>query len=267
MLVTIKRGVVLVVALACLALVAGTAPAPAYLPGEWSIPAPLHGDPNRLHVLDPLNENGFQWALAPKGGTGTPINIFALRLEVPGNLIDVGSVSVPFSYGIAGVQMPAGTKVTDIKKLSVDTYYQHSTALGGTCGGGSPRYQLLVDANNNGKADAGDANVFVYVGSYPNFNGCAYDTWTSNSLTDGVLRWDSTQLGGPFYGNQADSAAVAAGRNVLFVTLVWDSYWLFPGRTIFWADNLRVNNFLLAEPVISHACSLVAGQGHPICPG
>lgn len=263
---TARRSWVLVALAACLMLLASTAPAPAYLPGEWSVPAPLRGDPNRLHALDPLNENGFQWAHAPAGGKGSlPINIFALRLEVPGNLITLGNLSVPFSYGIAGVQMPAGTKVSAINKLSVDTYYEPSTALGGTCGGGSPRYQLLVDANGNGKADDGDRNVFVYVGPYPNFTGCAYNTWTSNSLTDGVLRWDSTQLGGPFYGDQASAAAVAAGRDVLFVTLVWDSYWLFPGRSIFWADNLRVNQFLLAEPGLSHVCSLLKGQGAPGC--
>jgi hypothetical protein len=261
---TVRRGVFVALG-ACLLLLASLSPAPALLPGQWSVPAPLRGDPNRPYLQDPINENGFQWALAPAGGTGILGNLFALRLEVPGNLITLGNLSVPFSYGIAGVQLPAGTKVSDIKKLKVDTYYEQSTAGGGTCGGGSPRYQLLVDANKNGKADANDRNIFVYVGAYPNFDNCAFGVWTSNNLRDGALRWDSTQLGGPFYGNQATAAADAAGRDVLFVTLVWDSWWKFAGRTIFWADNLIVNQFKLAEPGLSHVCSLLKGQGAPGC--
>jgi len=250
------------------ALVAAMSPASALLPGEWSIPAPINGDPNQP-AMPLINENGFQWALAPAGGTANqlPINLFALRLEVPGDLITIGNVSVPFSYGIAGVQMRTNTKVSDITQLSVDTYYEQSTAGGGSCGGGSPRYQLKVDLNDNGKPDPypTDRNIFVYPGPYPNFIGCTFGVWSHENLLDGQLRFDSTQLGGPFYGDQASAVAQAAGHNVLFVTLVWDSYWLFPGRSIFWADNLRVNDFLLAEPGVSHVCSLLAGQGHAIC--
>jgi hypothetical protein len=227
------------------------------LPGQWSVPAPLFGQ-------------GFEWAPAPEGGTGTPLpgglgtlpNILALRLEVPGNVVDVGAASVPIDYGFAGVQMPAGITLDELTALSFDAFYES----GVSCDGGSPRFQLLVDVNDSGAADAGDGNVFVYAGPEPNFNGCPSGVWTHHDpIAEGGLRWDSTQLGGPFYGNQAQATAAAAGHNVLSAGVAWDSWWKQPGRSIVWIDNILVNGFLLGEPVYSHVCSLLAGQGQPTC--
>jgi hypothetical protein len=235
-------------------------PVPA-LPGMWSIPAPLNLRATATDSL--LTQNGFQWAPAPAGGTGSaPLpNLFALRLEVPGDLVDLGVAQIPFDYGFAGVVMPSSTTVGDITRLSFDTFYES----GVTCGGGSPRYQLAVDQDGDGQADG---NVFVYAGPYPNFNGCPHGVWTHEDLMTGTLNWDSTQFGGPFYGTQADAAgAVGGGAHVLSVGAVWDSWWMAPGRSVIWLDNLRVNNFLLDEPVKGHVCSLLAGaQGSEVCP-
>jgi hypothetical protein len=264
---------------------------PVPLPGRWSIPVPIFIDPDNppdltmadLHQLPFTTQNGFQWAPAPEGGTPghLPTNIFALRLETPGNLFDIGVAGVQFLYGFAGVEMPAGTKISAITKLSFDGLFEsQGFPKGGNCAGGSPRFQVLVDTTGDG---VGDANVFVYPGPYPNFGNdqnpttgapaCPYDVWTHYDLIDvpaAELRWDSTQLGGPFYGDQAAAEAKATAANpnytVLSVGLVWDSYWFFPGKTVFWADNLRVNNFLLDEPGVGHACSLLLGlTGQGVC--
>jgi hypothetical protein len=232
------------------------------LPGQWSVPAPLFGQ-------------GFEWAPAPEGGTGTPLpgglgtlpNVLALRLEVPGNVVDLGAVSLPIDYGFAGVQMPAGITVDEVTQLSYDTFYQS----GLSCGGGSPRFQLAVDLNDNGTFEpqpgGPDGNIFVYAGAVPPFTGCPSGVWIHNDpIAEGGLRWDTTQLGtGIFYDSRAGAIAAAGAHNVLSVGVAWDSWWMQPGRSIVWVDNIRVNDFLLGEPVYSHACSLLAGQGEPVC--
>ena len=240
-------------------------PSPVPLPGRWSVPVPIFVDPNNppdlsnpdLHQPPFFTENGAQWALAPAGGFAghLPQNVFALRLETPGNLVDLGVVSVPISYFYAAVEMPAGTKISDLSQLSFDSFYES----GVSCGGGSFRYQLAISKNGDGNFDG---NVFVYAGSYPSFSGCPSGVWSHNDLLAGTLNFDSTQLGGPFYGTQSDADNVAgSSHEVLSVGLVWDSWWLAPGKSVVWGDNLRVNNFLLDEPGIGHVCSLLTGLG------
>jgi hypothetical protein len=156
--------------------------------------------------------------------------------------------------------MPAGTGIADITRLSFDTFYE----TGVSCGGGSPRFQLAVDTDGDGTSNG---NVFVYAGPYPNFNLCPDGAWAHEDLMAGTLNWDSTQLGGPFYGTQADAISAGGASIVLRATAVWDSWWQAPGRSVIWLDNLRVNDFLLDEPVKGHVCSLAAGvTGGPVCP-
>src|SRR5256885_1874919 len=73
------------------------------LPGRWSVPLPIFIDPNAppdltkidLHNLPFTTQNGEQWAPSPSDADGNgfatrlPVNLLALRLEVPGNLFDI----------------------------------------------------------------------------------------------------------------------------------------------------------------------------------
>lgn len=154
-------------------------------------------------------------------------------------------------YGLASLELPAGLQIEDLTTLSFRTYSDDDT-----CGGGSPRLQLRIDADGDG---APDGNVFVYGGAHPFGAGCApTGAWNDDDLLDGALRFDSTQLGGPFYGDQASAqAAAGAGHGVLRATFVWDSSWLFGHRTLF-VDDITVNCFVLGEPG-DVAASLVSG--------
>jgi hypothetical protein len=274
------------------------------LPGRWSVPLPIFIDPGAppdlsnidLHNLPFTTQNGEQWAPAPSDANGNgfatrlPINVFALRLEVPGNLFDIGIAGLEFLYGVTGVEMPKGTKIRDINNLSFDSYYERQNfdgfPPGGNCGFGSPRYTLLIDVNGDG---TDIRTVHVYAGPFPNYGGdqlpppdgsngprCDYNTWAHNDLINvpaNELRWDTLQFDGVFYNSQSGADA-AAGPNhqVLNVALVWDGIGAvdpatgnfipdfgFPGKTVFWSDNLRVNDFLLDEPGLGHACSLLVG--------
>ena len=68
--------------------------------------------------------------------------------------------------------------MSTITNLSTDYYVQ-----AGNCGGGSPRFQLGVDTNNDGNVDG---NIFVYLGDPPSFN-CpqSFQRWksTGNLMT------------------------------------------------------------------------------------
>ena len=94
----------------------------------------------------------------------------------------------------------------------------------GNCAGGALRWQVRLDVDKDG---IGDGNVFVYFGDVPNFTSC--DGTASNSgmnlIGSSDARFDSTQLGGPFYGTYADSLALVGGATVLSTSLVLDSGW------------------------------------------
>jgi hypothetical protein len=108
----------------------------------------------------------------------------------------------------------------------------------GTCGGGSPRFQ--VNVTNPETGDSG--NIFVYVGPAPNYTNCQQGVWVnSGDLLESGLTIDTSQLtGGTFY-DQFDNAVTAFGSyEVTGVQLVVDSYW-FNGTQTVLVDNVAVN--------------------------
>jgi hypothetical protein len=114
--------------------------------------------------------------------------------------------------------------LADLNDLSAD--YKRPTGSG--CWGcGSPRFSIAIDEDGDGDRDC---NVFVYwgagtAGSAPNYADCPpVDTWhnTGNFVTDGVLRWDSTQCGGPFSGDHASAVAATGLGIVLRISVVTD---------------------------------------------
>jgi hypothetical protein len=128
----------------------------------------------------------------------------------------------------------------EITTLSTDFYVKE-----GDCGGGSPRFQISLDTDHDGDHDG---NVFVYLGPWPNYNGCPLQTWESsgNLVTNPELRWDTTQVGGTFYGSHAQAVILVGGADVLGVSLAVDSGWVLPSkRQVICVDDAEVNGVKL----------------------
>ena len=120
----------------------------------------------------------------------------------------------------AGVEfeVPDGTTFADLDALSTDFLVESDDA----CAGGSPRFSVAADTNNDGTSDG---NIFVYLGNEPNFD-CASGVWISSGdqLTSGQTV-DTSQLGGTFYHDYDDAVADFGTADVLGVSLVVDGYW------------------------------------------
>lgn len=91
----------------------------------------------------------------------------------------------------------------------------------GCFGGGAPRFSVAM---SNG------AEIQVYFGTYPAFADCPPAGWfsTGNFATDSSgLRWDSTQIGGSFYGtySEAVTLANAQGLTISAIFLGTDGGW------------------------------------------
>ncbi|OGH48045.1 MAG: hypothetical protein A3A51_02625 [Candidatus Levybacteria bacterium RIFCSPLOWO2_01_FULL_39_10] len=169
----------------------------------------------------------------------------------PGNAAQIRSdATVSPGWGGVRFDVPAGiTTLADLTTLSTDF-----NVTDDDCGGGSPRFQVRIDFDNDGVVSAGDANVFVYLGPSPNYTGCTPNTWvpSGNLVTDPNPVWDTGQVGGTFYDTYADAVTLTAGLNVLRISLVVDSSWMFGDveQTVL-VDNVLVNSDLHTfDPVL-----------------
>lgn len=122
------------------------------------------------------------------------------------------------------------------------------------CFGGSPRFQLNIDVNDDGVWSVGDKNVFVYIGPMPNFVGCnTVSGWqtTGNLIPDPgatqEARWDTSQLApGTQYNTYSGTAALVGSHRMLGIQLVVDSGWGFAsGIQTIDVDRVTVNDFTL----------------------
>jgi len=141
------------------------------------------------------------------------------------------------SSGYSGIAYSPkkGLTFAGIKNLSVDYV--------GQLGGGSARFQINV------LTDDGVKNIFVYFGTPPDFDDTV-TTWTSsgNLIGSDDLRFDLTQIGGPFYGSYADALELAGNLPIVGIQLVVDSGWFFSdGVQTVLVDNIRVNNDKLSS--------------------
>lgn len=95
------------------------------------------------------------------------------------------------------------------------------------CGAGSPRFSIEVDYDNNNVESAGDKNVFVYLGPFPNYDSCSQNTWLSsgNLVNSSDNRWDTSQVGGTFYDSHANAVSLVGNMKVLNISLDVDSGW------------------------------------------
>lgn len=145
------------------------------------------------------------------------------------------------------IWLPDSTmRFKDINRLSAD--YRRLPG-NGDCGGGSPRFEIALDVNGDGKTDG---RAFVYFGQLYNFTDCSFDWQNSgNFINNGAdFRWDLTQFGGLFYSNYGNAIAGLGEAVVDYIILVVDGSWVpvvpVPfGATrtqAFQFDRVRVNN-------------------------
>lgn len=100
-------------------------------------------------------------------------------------------IRMSVAEGIFGFVTRDFDKATQVEDLSSQLSFHFRFASGGSCGGGSPRYQLAIDTDGDGMSNG---NAFGYVGPFPSFTGCPDDTWLFEDLTDASIRWDLTQF-------------------------------------------------------------------------
>ncbi|MBS1807093.1 MAG: hypothetical protein JST84_02745 [Acidobacteria bacterium] len=149
------------------------------------------------------------------------------------------------------IYMPDHTlKFKDIHTLGVDFRKWR-----GDCGGGSPRFEIALDGNNDGIIDG---SVFIYLGPLYNYNRCS-NTWESTGnlmVGGGDERFDLTQFfRGVFYDTWRNAISLVGEYAVCYILLVEDGAW-YPGLDypfgnlqnyqVFHFDNVRVNNDLLS---------------------
>lgn len=173
------------------------------------------------------------WALFFNAGisaTGDPSNPYALELR------SVASDPSP-TFAAAAWTPPAPLTFAGLTNLSAD--YSMPT---GCFAGGSPRFQVRLDTNNDNIADG---NVFVYWGTVPNYNDCPTPGWhnTGDLINDGAARFDTTQFpGGAFYSTHAQAVALLGGATVMRITAVVDASW--SQDQVVYVDNVNINGSL-----------------------
>jgi hypothetical protein len=108
----------------------------------------------------------------------------------------------------------------------------------GSCGVGSPRFQINVNTGSAVK------NIFVYIGPPPNYTNCPAGVWTSSGEFVGTASVDTSQLpGGHFYDTWAHAEANYGSYPVTGIQLVADGGYAFPvtGQTVD-IDNTTINS-------------------------
>lgn len=129
---------------------------------------------------------------------------------------DFSDTATTNDFGALTFAVPAGTTLSQLTTLSAEYNITE-----GSCGGGSPRFQLNIDGKN----------VFVYLGPTPSFTGCAAG-WTStgNLATNPDLRVDLSQLGGNQYSTWAQAVQLLGSRVVTGVDFAVDGGWSQTGK-------------------------------------
>jgi hypothetical protein len=141
-----------------------------------------------------------------------------------------------FTSGYMVLYNMRGKTLDELTNLATDYWMED-----GCFGGGSPRFSIAM---SNG------AQIHVYLGTYPSFNDCQVTPqWDSsgNIATDSSgLRWDSTQIGGPFYGTYSTAVTLAnvQGLTISEIYVATDGGWSQnPGGTqTFLFKDIQIND-------------------------
>ncbi len=148
------------------------------------------------------------------------------------------STTLPYSGIDYGVE--SGLTFADIAELSTDYKFENPD----TCGLGSPRFQInVLDSASTTK------NIFVYLGSYPNYNDCQSATSTATSTNTGDLLEpgmyvDTSQVGGTFYQLYENALTQFGSSTVTGIQLVVDG----PNQTVV-VDNTVVDTTIFTYEV------------------
>lgn len=168
---------------------------------------------------------------------GATYTLFGDATPVGGGTVQLRSdATVAPGYGGMTFDVPAGLTFADLTTLSAEF-----NVTDDDCVGGSPRFYVTLDTDNDGNADG---HVFVYLGPLPSYTGCTPATWeSSGNLLDGSRPVDSGQLaGGTFYDPYASALTKYGTASVLGIGLVVDSSWAFgDGEQTVLVRNIVVN--------------------------
>lgn len=170
---------------------------------------------------------------------------------------NIGNTTPTDDYSVIDFGVSSGLTFADLNNLSTDYKF-----IEGTCGGGSPRFQInLLDPNTNTVK-----NVFVYIGPAPNYTGCPMNIWqNSGNLLAAGKTVDTTQLGGTFYQSVADAQAAYGSYQVTGIQLVADT---FGATQTVLVDNVRINSTVYTfEADSKEACKDGGWQNFTFAPG
>lgn len=157
-------------------------------------------------------------------GEATPVH--------PGNASDTAiQLNSDAAPGYGGIDFDTAAGMTLNQLLNLSTDYKFTA---GSCGGGSPRFQINVDGHN----------IFVYIGPPPSYTGCAPSVWANTGdLLEAALFVDTSQLpGGTFYDTWASALIKYGSHEVTGIQLVADGAWAVVGgiQTVL-VDNVMIN--------------------------
>lgn len=146
-----------------------------------------------------------------------------------------------FTFGYLVMRNMHGDTLDQVTNLATDYYIQS-----GDCGGGSPRFSLIM---SNGK------EIWAYIGPLAtSFNtGCVPNAWqsTGNFATDlAGARWDASQVCAGQYGDTYSLAVQCANSNGLTIDSIFlgcDGGWSVSGgapsgNQTFLFRSVQVNN-------------------------
>jgi len=153
-----------------------------------------------------------------------------------------------FTFGGIDFDIPAGTTFAMFYTLATDFMFTQ-----GSCGGGSPRFQINV---TNGTVSG---NIFVYIGPPPAYAGCPMNLWQmTGDLLEGVNPIDTSQLpAGTFYDPYSVAVTKYGGYQVTGVQLVADGSWSQVGgvQTVL-VDNVDIDGtiYTFDQPQTREEC-------------
>ncbi len=130
----------------------------------------------------------------------------------------------------SGIDFDTPTAMTLNQLLNLSTDYMFTA---GSCGGGSPRFQINIDG----------FNIQVYIGPSPNYTGCLPNVWgNTGDLLEATLFVDTSQLpGGTFYDTWAAALLKYGTHAVTGIQLVADGGWAVGGTQTVQVDNVVIN--------------------------
>ena len=149
---------------------------------------------------------------------------------------DFTDASTANDFGAVTFAVPAGTTFASLTTLSAEF-----NLTDGSCGGGSPRFDVAL---GNGQT------VGVHFGPSPNFTGCAEDTWTStgNLIGNNDAGRYEIRPGTPFI-TYAQALAAVGSQTVTSITVAVDGGWSQTAKKqVAMLRNVNINGQLSLVP-------------------